>query len=405
MKNVFQILIGVLKAKILPFWTKFKLWTSWAFIRSKVLTKLRQLFAKLFDIRPRDKEDYYSIGKWMVSKRLAFAVTIVIGLISVYYVFFINTPAFLQAKDGGVKTYQYDSIPLRFTEGKVRILAESGYRAYEGEVAKGSANGQGKLYRQDGSLVYDGEFVQSKYHGQGKLYYPSEQLQYQGEFADNLFSGTGSLYYENGNKEYAGEFLNGMREGKGIYYSSTGNKVFEGNFSRDELLYTDFLGKTTAEAGNNYTGRREVYMNDEYFVVSMKDISAVYYGKANSDNLDGTILIDGVYVLADVFNYQGLEYNNISEMSELFSQPEYEGNTYITMPEAVAIHVLCEDGVVFYGDVEGEFGHTLDDVIQVESFDENYTLYLHTFVVGDLRYTFFGKDKSGTFSMYLIEQQ
>ena len=36
-------------------------------------------------------------------------------------------------------------------------------------------------------------------------------------------------------------------------------------------------------------------MDDENFVVSMEDIGAVYYGSNNSENLDGNIVIEGVY--------------------------------------------------------------------------------------------------------------
>jgi hypothetical protein len=402
---MFQVLISVLKAKILPIWTKLKLWTSWSFIRTKVLTKLRQLFTRLFDIRPRNKDDYYSIGNWMVSKRLAFAITIVIGLVSVYYVFFLNTPAFLKARENGVKTYYYDEIPLRFTDGRVRILAESGYLAYEGDVSKGSATGQGKLFREDGSVIYEGDFVLNKYQGQGKLFYPSGQLKYQGAFAENLYSGNGTTYRENGNKEYVGEFLNGMKEGKGVYYSSAGNKVYEGNFTKDALMYTDFLGKTTVEAGALYTGRREIYLDDEHFMVSMSDIDSAFYGRGDSENLDGTIAIEGVYGLSAGFSYQGVTYTSIQELEQIFSKPEYEGNTYITMPEAVAVHVLNQKDNFFYGDVQGDWVHTLDDVVQVEYYDENYMLYLYTFVKENLRYTFFCKDRTGEFSMYLIEQE
>ena len=405
MQNLFQVLINVIKAKVLPIWTKLKLWTSWSFIRTKLLTKIRHFFAKLLDVRPRNREDYYGIGKWLVSKRLAFAITIIIGLISIYYVFFINTPAFLLAKGDGIKTYYYDEIPLRFMEGRVKILAESGYLAYEGDVSKGAATGEGKLFRENGSLVYEGAFELSRYNGHGKLYYPSGQLKYQGNFYDNLFSGTGTLYRENGSKEYAGDFLDGMKDGKGIYYSSTGSKVFEGNFSKDALMYTDFLGKSTADAGDIYTGRRTLYMDDESFLVSMEDINAIYYGNNNNENLNGNIIIEGVYVLSDTFEYQGLECSNVKEISDVFPKLEYEGNSYITMPEAVAIRILNESKNSFYGTVDGSWTNTLNDVVRVDYFDENYMLYLYTFVNGGLRYTFFSKDKSGEFSMYLIEQE
>ncbi len=405
MENLFRILINVIKAKILPIWTKIKLWTNINFIRTRMLTQLRKFFTKIFDIRPRNKDDYYTIWGWMVSKRLAFAVTIVIGLLSIYYVFFMNAVTVLKADESGIKTYKYNSIPLRFTEETVRILGKSGYLAFEGEVSKGTANGNGKLYRKDGSLLYEGAFVKNKYEGKGKLYYPSEQLKYSGNFSDNLFTDTGTLYRENGSKEYEGEFLDGKKEGKGVYYDVAGNEVFIGNFSKDALLYTDFLGKATTEVKEIYTGKKTIYMNNNYFVVSMPDIEAIYYGQADGENLDGNVNIEGIYVLKNSFCYSGKEYNNINDMNEIFETEEYEGNSYITMPEAVAIHVLNQSKNAFYGEVSGEWQQTLEDVINVVSYDTEYTLYLYTFIKDGLRYTFFGKDRTGEFAMYLIEQE
>lgn len=405
MNNLFQVLLGVIKAKITPIITKIKLWTNINYIWNRVILKIRQGISKIFNIRPKDKDDYYGIGRWLISKKLAFAIVIAIGIVSIYYIFYMNTPAILKADDTGIKTYKYNSVPLRFTDGRVRITAKSGYLAYEGEVSGGTANGKGQLYRKDGTLLYTGGFEKSKFQGEGRMYYPSEQLQYNGGFVDNLFSGNGKLYRENGSLEYEGSFLSGMKDGVGNYFDSAGNVVFTGNFAKDQLLYTDFLGKSTEEVSEIYTGKRVIYTNDSNFVVSMPDIGAIYYGKNGNENLEGNINVEGVYVLSESFAYSGETYQNIYEVQEILGDAVYEGNAYITMPEAVAIHVLNEKGNEFYGDVKGIWNENLADVIEVEKYDAEYTFYLYTYVKDNLRYTFFAKDRTGIFSMYSIEQE
>lgn len=137
----------------------------------------------------------------------------------------------------------------------------------------------------------------------------------------------------------------------------------------------------------------------------MPDIGAIYYGKNGNENLEGNINVEGVYVLSESFAYSGETYQNIYEVQEILGDAVYEGNAYITMPEAVAIHVLNEKGNEFYGDVKGIWNENLADVIEVEKYDAEYTFYLYTYVKDNLRYTFFAKDRTGVFSMYSIEQE
>lgn len=356
------------------------------------------------NIKPRDDKDYYSFFGWLVSKRLVIEIAMVIGLLGFYYIFFINSPAFFTESENGVKTYDYDSISLRFTTGKVRILGASKYLAYEGEVDKGCAKGKGTLYRKDGSVVYEGEFDNSKYNGKGTMFYPSGQIQYIGEFVDNEYQGQGILYRENGSIEYEGEFVDNKKEGTGILYDSSNNKVYEGEFSNGKLIYTYFINKTTEEVSEIYTGLRKVYSDEENFAVSMSDINAIYYGKRDSNSIDESIIVDSIYILENIFWYAGKEYTSIYEIKEVLGRIEYEGNTYVTMPEATAIHILNEKGSSFFGDIEGKWISTFEDAITVESYDVNYTIYLYTFVNDGLRYNFYCKDRTGTFSMYSIEK-
>ena len=405
MNSLFQGFINALKARITPLWTKIQRIMTPSYLKGEVLRRLIQYFRGLTDIRPKDKQDYYSLFGWLVSKRLAFLIVITIGMVSAFYLTIIQPLSIFSTSQNGVKTYDYDSIPLRFTEGKVKILAKSKYVAYEGQVKDGLANGTGTLYRKDGSVVYEGQFENSEFHGQGISYFPSGQIQYVGEFQHNIYCGNGQLYRENGSKEYQGSFADGKKEGEGTLFDSGNNKIYTGNFSKGDLLYSDFIGKNTAEANAIYLGAKTIFTNDEYFVVEMKDIDALYYGLQNEETVEGQVNIEGVYVLKDRFTYNGTTLKNTTEIEKIFGEAIYEGNTYVIMPEAVAIHILNQRGESDFPEIIGNWENYLADVVNVNAFDEDYLLYIYSFIYEDMRYTFFCNDRSGEFSMYSIEKE
>lgn len=405
MNSLFQGFINALKAKITPVWTKIRLLTSPSYLKGEVLRRMIQYFRELTDIRPKDKHDYYGLFGWLVSKRLAFLVVITIGMLSAFYITIVQPLSTFTSSENGIKTYDYDSIPLRFTEGSVKILAKSKYVAYEGQVKDGLANGMGILYRKDGSMVYEGQFENSEFHGTGTSYYPSGQVQYVGAFQHNIYSGEGKLYRENGTLEYQGSFLDGKKEGEGTLYDSGNNKVYVGNFSNGNLQYSDFLGKNTAEANSMYVGDKTIFTNEEYFVVEMSDIDALYYGMQNEENIQDEVVIEGVYVLKDTFAYGGKELENVAEIKQIMGETIYEGNTYVIMPEAVAVHIMNRTGDGDFPNIIGDFEYFLTDAVNVNDYDEGYTLYIYTFVQDGMRYTFFCNDRSGEFSMYSIEKE
>ncbi len=404
MNSLFQGFLNAIKARITPIWTKIRLMMNPAYIRGELLRRLIQYFRNLTDVRPRDKQDYYSFFGWMVSKRLAFLVVITVGMCSMLFLTLVQ-PMSVFTAENGIRTYSYRSLPLRFAEGQVRILAKSKYLAYEGNVKGGYAEGQGRLFDKNGNKVYEGMFEKSEFHGSGIFYYPTGQVQYNGTFQHNVYAGTGIVYRENGSMEYKGSFLDDMKDGEGTLYDSAGNQIFHGNFSKDALLYTDFLGKSTAEANQMYVGRKTVYTNDEYFVVDMQDIDALYYGMQNEENLADEVQIKGVYVMQDAFRYGAEEFDHIAEISQIMGDPIYEGNAYLIMPEAAAIHSMNKTERVLHGDVSGSWDQLLSDAVVVDTFDQDYSVYLYTYEMEDLRYTFFCKDRSGAFAMYQIEKR
>lgn len=405
MNSLYQKMINSIKAKIAPWWTKIELFTSPEYLKGKIFVPGVSFFQKATDLRPRDKDDYYQMLGFLISKRLAFVLAALIGVLSIWYVTAVQPLKVFISDENGIKTYAYNSLPLRFTDGKVKILGQSGYLAYEGEVKGGNVSGFGVLYRKDGTRVYEGEFAENKFQGNGTSYYPTEQVQYVGSFQKNLYHGEGSLYRKNGSLEYAGEFLEGKKDGEGILYDSSNNEIYQGKFSKDQLLYGDFLGKSTKEANSMYSGDKTIYMNEEHFVVNMEGIDAVYVGNRQEENLLDEVRIDGIYLLKDTFEYAGEELNTIYDINYRMGNAVYEGNSYVTMPEAVAIHILNTTGEDFYGDVLTDIQQYLSDAVIVNSFAEDYGVYIYTYIQEGIRYTFFCEDKSGKFFMYLMEKQ
>ncbi|MCD8068711.1 MAG: hypothetical protein LUE87_07465, partial [Lachnospiraceae bacterium] len=83
--NLFNVLLTTAKAKITPLVTKIKLWTSWNYIRTKFIALIQSLFTKVLNVKPRHKKDYYEVFGWLVSKRLAYAMVAIAGLLILYY--------------------------------------------------------------------------------------------------------------------------------------------------------------------------------------------------------------------------------------------------------------------------------------------------------------------------------
>lgn len=405
MNNFFSVLLTTLKNSIISVWTKVRYWLTPSFWQSKVLTGLRNFLQKLFDVKPHDKNDYFTVRNWMISRRLGFAVVIVVGLISLYFLITVAGSLGLgKAASDGVRVYRYTSIPLRFAEGNVKIKARSGYIAYEGNVKDGYAEGYGNLYSKDSNLIYSGEFGHGRYNGTGTLFYADGQTQYEGEFADNCFQGTGILYRLNGSKEYEGDFLNGCKEGQGSLFDSGDNIIFTGAFHCDGLVYSQFLAKKTSEIGNIYTGSSRIYSNDADTLVYMEDIQAMYRIDQMQTSVEDEPVISRVYVLNSELIYGQTVISSLDDLTKVMGEPEFQGNTYITLPEAVAVELINQKGNPLNIDTQLETAAVYDEVQTVESYRTMSEIYLYVYQTDDLIYTFFCEDRNTPFFMYMIEQ-
>lgn len=400
--NLFQVLLASVKGRITPIVTRLKLYLNPSYIRSQIVTRFRKFLVEVFNVKPRDKTDYYGIFGWLISRRLAFAIVLVIGVLSLGYI--LNTKNALQNSAAGVKSYSYRSIPLRFKTGTVRIRGKGGYLAYEGNVEKGSVTGQGTLYNREGSVVYKGSFANNKYEGEGVSYYSDGLTQYSGAFSDNLYEGEGKLYRRNGSLEYSGEFVKGRKEGQGSLHDNGSNLVYTGTFANDEILYSDMLGMEAADIAEAYKGNRISYSMDDSIVVVMDDIDAVYLGQGNPDALDDANKVEQIAVLSNQIQTAGGACSTIDELREYFGAETYTGLSAITLLEAVAAEQLNEDGeATGYEDII-DVDASFDDYFSVEGLDSDSEVYLHSFSKDGLTYSFVCQDSSSPFIFYTIEQ-
>ena len=402
--SLISVILNSIKARVTPILTRFRMWMRPDYIRTRFIAGIRNFFVRLFDIRPRNKKDYYPIFSWLVSKRLAFALVIVAGALSILYLFTVRA-SFGFASDGeNIKTYRYNSFSLRMAKGLVRIKGKSGYLAYEGNVSKGYTKGQGRLFSPDGTMLYQGNFEKSKFEKTGTLFYRDGTMHYQGNFHENIFEGKGPLYRENGSKEYEGDFVVGKKEGEGTLYDNASSAVYTGNFANDELVYSDLLGMKATDVAKAYTGKRDVYQTDDEQVVVMSDIGAIYLGQMEPDTIDGEVSVQEVVVMKNTFTSANMVCRTIDDVKKALGNITYEGESQATFPEAVAINKILETRDILHGEVAMTAEKSHEDLTQVSGYDTDYDIYIYTFQKEGLVYTFVSGDRSGQFLYYAITQ-
>ncbi len=403
MGDLFNTFLSSIKYQFSRYVNRFRTLTSKTYLKNKLWGKIKLFFTNLFDVKPKDKNDYYRIFNWLVSKRLAYLIVVIIGIVSVSFLY-RNKENFFGTEDDSIKSYSYSSVLLRFAKGDVRIKGKGGYLAYEGNVEKGKVTGKGKLYNHDENILYDGEFDYNEYNGRGTLYYPTGTVNYTGDFVDNKFDGEGTLYRDSGNVWYSGGFKNGMMDGTGSLYNISGSQIYTGAFAADSLVYSALIGKTTEEISNAYTGSRTLFEGDDFFNVYMEDIDAIYEGVTNEDALDDAVKVRAVYVLQDYFKTGRSELRTIDDLRSYFGTPLYAGESNMTQSEALAISQIRKTtGDKYFGDPELMTSRVFDDDYKIDGYKNYGEVYIESYMYGGATYTFvFGGKSDDNFGFYYI---
>lgn len=330
------------------------------------------------DLSPRNEHDYVSFLWWSFSRRLAWVILAAAAVLSAAVLIFLFVQGMgLQTK--GFETFHYDSWLLRFYSGKAAIKAKDGHIAYIGQVEKGGANGQGCLYDDQGELLYQGNFTSSRYDGKGTAYYTRHV------------------------KAYEGDYQTGARQGKGVLYNQKGTKIYQGNFQKDQILYEDFVGKTTQDLAKAYTGEQIAYTHDKELYTAMTEIHALYCAQSQDGTLEDGWQVSGVYVLKDGILTGKEKLHTEKQLRGYFGMPVYTGYTYAHLGEAAALS-QCAGAKKMFGKLPAlDLEQGLKNVYAVNGYDGRYRLYIQVYQTEGFKYTFFGKKKGQGFAFYLIE--
>ncbi|MBQ1844182.1 MAG: hypothetical protein II133_06240, partial [Lachnospiraceae bacterium] len=237
-------------------------------------------------------------------------------------------------------------------------------------------------------------------------YYPGEIVHYTGDFHENVFEGVGKLYRESSTMEYQGDFVAGRKDGEGTLYDTAGNKVFEGTFAADDIAYSQLVGKSTADMAAQYVGKRKVFNSSENIGVYLSDIDVVYSIPAENKEIGDESTIYDIYVLKDHINFGGNICTSIEQVRDVMGQPTYQGDSYATYPEVIAIYEMSKLKSVYTGAPQIDLSQDLDDLATVKSYTLRYPVYIYTFERDGLLYSFLCKDQSGSsFDMYFITSE
>ena len=404
--NIFEVFKNSANKKLKPKLRKNTTQYNKKAIQGKMMKQADSFFTKMMDFRPSTEEDYYKVGWWMVSKKLASFGILLCLLIIIFYFTVISPVSLFGTSEDGIRIYSYDSVPLRLVSGVVKIKDAEENIAFEGRVDAGRANGEGKLFYPgtERKLLYEGNFVDSQYNGTGMLYYENGMICYEGEFRENEYNGIGTLYRQNGSKMYEGEFMDGLADGMLNYYSSSGRLISTGTYSKGMLLYTSLLGNSSMDITESYKGKTNVYYNNEIFLVELEEIGAVYGDDSEQSILQNSAVAANIYVTAEECYMGGFVCHSIEEVKKIAGTPVYEGWVEPEIQELVALSSKQENHNAFNLFNAVSFKEELSGIYELTEYSVDFMLYMYVFQYEGVQYTFYCEAENSNFVMYLLQE-
>lgn len=308
-------------------------------------------------LRARDKKDYYRLGRWFISKRFAYVLTLLLFIFSILCLLLFR-PEKSSGSKKGYPVFRENSIPLMLYRGKAELQDSKGRIRYAGSVKRGRAEGKGEAYDSKGRILYRGNFREGAY------------------------------------------------DGKGILYNRKGTAVYKGEFKEGEIVYEKLVGVDTKAVAEMYKGRQSIYQGNHSFCSFLADIEAVYYGADSKKEILKEWNTEGVYVLRSEIRIGKDAKASAEELADCFGPPVYEGYTILKFEDVAAMSFLSEEQMSIYPDrpcleTEGAY----EDAKNVVDYERNLRLYVRSYEKDGYMYTFFFSSRQGAFGFYLIEER
>ena len=195
-----------------------------------------------------------------------------------------------------------------------------------------------------------------------------------------------------------------MKEGKGTLYDRGGSEIFTGQFSQDKILYSSLIGKSSVEVAAAYMGNRKLYAAGNERVRIMSDINAMTEEIASEASVETAAMVSAIYVMESTIRIGSYDYNSFESLEQALGEPTYVGDSYASLPEILAINKLNDgaDEAVFNGPAEITETDVFEEYTQVESYDTDYVVYLHSYEKDGLVYNFVSMPDDKGFAFYYI---
>ena len=274
-------------------------------ITAKLAGPINEKVRKILGGEAKSPEDYFTIGRFWVSKALVYIL--ILGACAFVFIYFnwiappMSDSIMTESRITSVY-FDYDDMDLGEYDGKANIRAANGSVVYTGDIVKGVCTGAGTLWNQDGVLIYEGNFLNNRFDGNGIKYYPSGKKMYEGEFSENQYSGRGTLYYPDGSIRYEGDFENGNFQGTGAEYNEKGILIYEG----------EFLNGIYHGTGTSYYGSGiKKYAGD--FYMGQAQGNGTSYSSAGKPIYTGTFARGAIH-------YESLLGCSLQDVAEMFSE-------------------------------------------------------------------------------------
>ncbi len=322
---------------------------------AKIVKPLTKWVKQTLTLKPKSKDDYYTIGKYLVFKKLFLAITLVIcAAIFIYFTMFatpVQQSPTSETKVVTNETFDYDDMSVKDYTGIANIRSSTGEVVYTGSIEAGVAQGMGTLLNRDGIKVYEGEFAANVYEGEGVSYYENGTAEYVGQFSNNLFNGEGNKYYSDGILQYSGNFQDGQFSGEGEFYGRDGVLRYSGNFiegSFHGIGVSYYQDGTKEYEGEFFEGL--IQGVGSYYSTTGK---LVYTGQMHNNGIDYRVLVN----------------SNLEEIEAAFTE-----TPTIVYTDTDSVFVYAQAGVVVTLDARVQIQTTFNSNAQNEAVQDYYYL-------------------------------
>ncbi len=361
---------------------------------------------------PQSKKDYYTVGKIMISKKLVVAVFVIVSVLSAVYLLMVVPEKIMgyysNQDDNKIYTKYYNSRSLKKYSGEARVVSKKSKAKYVGEISEGVANGKGYLYSKLGNVLYNGDFENNQYSGDGTLYYEDGGIKYIGSFRDNNFNGLGALYDEKGRLFYQGEFVDGQKNGKGALFNNFGTQIFDGTFLNDKPSLEQYLDKGVNSLSGVFLEDGVLYNLNQKMCIIYKDLGVMVVVEGDRESLSNSQVVDKIYILDNKYFLNEPKLKRV-ELDKKFAQlhgvKQYAGYTRVLFYEMSLIDYLRKIDVNLFSDLSRyNFDSQYTDVLQSQKFKSDDKIYVQSYEIDDLAYSYYFNDKDSEYVFYSVER-